>query len=68
MEQKMEEQRVMKEYHWIDMGGKIKYVVNYYSGKKHNDGSKIFDIAIFKNKEKMRKFVNEQKMKRLLEK
>jgi len=41
--------------------GKAKYVVNYYTGKKHKDGSKFFDIAIFKNKKKMDKFIIELK-------
>ena len=37
--------------------GHAKYVVNYYDGKKHKDGSKFFDIAIFSNKKKMNKFI-----------
>lgn len=37
--------------------GKTKYLVNYYTGKKHRDGSKFFDIAIFKNKKKMQEFI-----------
>ena len=37
--------------------GKAKYLVNYHKGKKHKDGSKFFDIAIFKNKNKMNEFI-----------
>lgn len=39
--------------------GKCKYVVSYYTGEKHKDGSKFFDIAIFKNKIKMGLFIEE---------
>jgi translation initiation factor 1 (eIF-1/SUI1) len=39
--------------------GKSKYVVNYYDGeKKHKDGSEFYDIAIFKNKTALQKFLN----------
>jgi len=42
--------------------GKAKYVVNYHNGMKtHADGSEFFDIAIFKNKQKLLKFTNELK-------
>lgn len=47
----------MKEYniqHWI---GKAKYVLNYYTWKKHSDWSKFFDIAIFNNKKQLNKFI-----------
>ena len=38
--------------------GKCKYVVSYsYGDKKHKDGSEFFDIAIFKSKVKMNKFI-----------
>lgn len=40
--------------------GKAKYLVNYYNGvKTHQDGSKFYDISIFKNKVKMNKFIKE---------
>jgi hypothetical protein len=29
--------------------GRAKYVVNYFTGKKHQDGSDFYDIRIFKN-------------------
>ena len=33
--------------------GKVKYLVSYCDGTKfHKDGSKFWDIAIFKNKKK----------------
>lgn len=37
--------------------GKAKYVVNYYTGKKHDDGSDFYDIRIFSNKKYMNRFV-----------
>jgi hypothetical protein len=50
----------MKVYNEIYMGGKIKYVVNFHDGvKTHKDGSRFFDIAIFKNKIKKAKFIKE---------
>ena len=51
----------MKEYN-IQYGiGHAKYVVNYHTkGNTHKDGSKFFDIKIFKNKIKMQKFINEK--------
>ena len=40
--------------------GRAKYVVNYHDGvKTHPDGSKFFDIAIFKNKKKLKAFKDE---------
>ena len=41
--------------------GKVKYLVSYYNGKKHPDGSKFFDIACFSNKKKRDKFVKKLK-------
>jgi len=38
--------------------GKVKYLVSYYTGKKHKDGSKFFDISTFKNKKKMNEFID----------
>ena len=38
--------------------GKVKYLVSYYDGKKHQDGSKFFDVACFNNRKKMNEFVN----------
>jgi hypothetical protein len=38
--------------------GRAKYVVNYYTGKKHQDGSDFFDIRIFKNEKFKNRFVN----------
>lgn len=47
------------EYNIMYNVGKAKYVVSYHDGvKKHKDGSKFFDIAIFKNKKKMKEFIN----------
>ena len=45
------------EYNIQNNIGKAKYVVNYYRGKKHKDGSKFWDIAIFKSKHKMNQFI-----------
>ena len=37
--------------------GKAKYLVSFYTGKKHADGSKFYDIRIFKNKKNLNQFV-----------
>lgn len=40
--------------------GSVKYIVNFYDGvKTHQDGSKFYDIRIFKNKIKKDKFIQE---------
>lgn len=39
--------------------GKAKYVVSYYDGKKHPDGSDFYDVAIFKSKKKKDAFIEE---------
>jgi len=39
--------------------GTAKYVVNYYTGKKHNDGSDFYEMKIFKNKKKKDLFIKE---------
>lgn len=50
----------MKRYYIMFNVGKVKYVVNYHNGiSKHKDGSDFFDIATFKNKVKMNKFIVE---------
>jgi len=42
--------------------GKAKYVVSYHDGKStHPDGSPFFDIAIFKNKKKLKTFTDNLK-------
>lgn len=42
--------------------GKAKYVVSYHDGiKQHKDGSEFFDIAIFRNKQKLKTFINNLK-------
>jgi len=46
------------EYNIMYNVGEVKYLVNYYTGKKYKDGSKFYDIATFKNKKKMEKFIN----------
>lgn len=39
--------------------GTAKYVVSYHNGvKKHGDGSPFFDIAIFRNKKKVKAFTS----------
>ena len=37
--------------------GKSKYVVSFYTGKTHKDGSKFYDIAIFRNKKLKARFI-----------
>jgi len=49
------------EYNIMYNVGKAKYLLNYYTGKTHKDGSKFFDIAIFKNKEKLNEFIDNLK-------
>lgn len=40
--------------------GKGKYVVSFHDGvSQHKDGSKFFDMRIFKNKKKLKKFTDE---------
>ena len=40
--------------------GKAKYVVSHYDGiKTHPDGSKFFDVKIFKNKKKLEMFIKD---------
>jgi hypothetical protein len=39
--------------------GRAKYVVNYYTGKKHEDGSEFYDIRIFTNKRLKDRFIRE---------
>jgi len=50
----------MKKYRITYNVGKVKYLVSYHDGTKfHKDGSAFFDLAIFKNKRKLDKFVKE---------
>ena len=50
----------MKQFNIMYNIGKCKYVVNYHDGiKTHPDGSPFFDIAIFKNKPSLNKFIGE---------
>jgi len=53
----------LKKTYYLQYGiGRSKYVVNYYSGKKtHPDGSKFYDISIFKNKSKLKAFIDSLK-------
>lgn len=52
----------MKTYYEMNNIGRAKYVINFYDGvKTHKDGSPFFDIAIFHNKRKMKKFTDNLK-------
>lgn len=51
------------EIHEMQNVGRAKYVVNYFTGKTHSDGSKFYDIAIFKNKAKKNAFIKALKAK-----
>jgi hypothetical protein len=44
--------------HYIQQNiGEAKYIVSYHDGvKKHKDGSKFFDVRIFKNKKDLKEF------------
>ena len=58
--------KVFNERHNV---GKAKYVINYHDGlKKHPDGSPFFDIAIFKNKKKLKEFKDDLISKGYVEK
>jgi len=49
-----------KDYYLQMNIGKSKYVVNYCDGiKTHKDGSRFYDIAIFRNKNKTETFMKE---------
>ena len=50
----------IKEYYNV---GKVKYMVSYYTGKKHDDGSDFYDIALFSNKQKKQDFITELNLK-----
>lgn len=41
--------------------GNAKYVVTYFTGKTHADGSEFYDISIFSNKKYATRFVNSLK-------
>lgn len=38
--------------------GNAKYIVNYFTGKKHKDGSDFYDMRIFSNRKYATRFVN----------
>lgn len=49
----------MKDYHTTSNVGRAKYTVSYHDGiAKHKDGSKFYDIRIFKSKVKMNEFID----------
>lgn len=48
----------MKEFNLMFNVGRAKYVINYHDGKKlHKDGSRFFDILLFRNKRKFEKAI-----------
>ena len=48
----------MKVYNQQYRIGTVKYVVNYHDAiKTHKDGSRFFDIALFRNKKKLNAFI-----------
>lgn len=50
----------MKIYYIQNNIGRAKYVVSFHNGiKTHKDGSRFFDIEVFKNKMKLNTFVKE---------
>lgn len=54
----------MKSYHIQRNVGSARYVVSYHDGqKKHKDGSAFFDIAIFRNQEKLKSFTKQLESK-----
>lgn len=49
----------MKKFYIQNNIGKAKYVVNYHKeGSFNKDGSEFFDIAIFRNKKALKKFID----------
>ena len=52
----------MKQFNIMYNVGNSKYVVNFHDGiKQHKDGSKFFDIEIFKNKKLLQSFIKDLK-------
>lgn len=50
----------MKDYYLMMNIGHAKYVVNFHDGvKTHKDGSKFYDINIFKNLPSLKAFIKE---------
>ena len=50
----------MKIYYTMVNVGRVKYVINFHNGlKTHNDGSRFFDVATFKNKKEFLKYESE---------
>ena len=48
----------MKPVYYIQQNiGKAKYVVSFFAGQFHNDGSQFHNIAIFRNKKKLNEFI-----------
>lgn len=48
----------MKTFYRQDNIGSAKYTVSFHDGiKTHKDGSKFFDIRLFKNKVKLNQFI-----------
>ena len=53
-----------KTYNTISNVGKAKYVVNFHDGKKtHKDGSRFYDMSIFKNAKDLESFEKQLKSK-----
>jgi len=49
----------MKAYHTTTNVGKAKYLVSHHDGvKTHKDGSPFFDLSIFRNKKKLKVFID----------
>jgi hypothetical protein len=49
----------MKEFNVKFNVGRCKYLVSFHDGSKtHSDGSKFFDVALFKSKTELEKFTN----------
>ncbi len=57
-EEKKESNKMKKSYYVQHNIGKAKYVVSFHDGKnKHEDGSRFYDIKIFKNKKDLGEFL-----------
>ena len=60
---------IEKKYNLKHNVGKAKYLVSFHNGDKfHKDGSRFYDIEIFKNKLKLNSFLKDLRNKGYIEK
>jgi uncharacterized protein YbaP (TraB family) len=60
LENYLKQKRKQKFYHVQHNIGRAKYVLNFHDGvKTHKDGSRFYDIKIFKNKKEFNKAIKD---------